>query len=78
MALVDLHLDCEEVLYVHSNYNASRGFPDTSQSGKKGHTRASDMQHVGALVADGSCRLPRDLCIGVFRNSIIRRGTIWH
>ena len=52
MALVDLHLDCE-VLYVHSlKLQCFTKFSGYLQSGKEGHTCASDMQHVGALMAD--------------------------
>ena len=46
--------ECQSLMstwYVHSNHDASRGFPDTPGA-EKVHIRGGETQHVGALLAD--------------------------
>ena len=81
LQLVDLHLDCEEVYRLEPGCFTTR-FPGHLRSGKKkrctGNARAGDLRHVGALMADHRVASLAPLCVGDFRNSVIRRGSIGH
>jgi len=81
MPPVDLHLDCDEVCRLKPGWFTTR-FPGhlRTRSRKKkqytGNPRAGDMRHVGALMADHRVASLAPLCVGDFRNSVIRRGSI--